>query len=51
MLVDGEGAAIGEEEAQAVMARLGVLQSQLVDCAYVDLLVGESVPAATLKKN
>jgi predicted adenylyl cyclase CyaB len=51
VLADGETAAIGEEEAQAVMARLGVPKSQLVDCAYVDLLVRESVSAAPLKKN
>lgn len=51
ILADGEAAAIGEREALAVMARLGVLKSQLVDQAYVDLLVGESVPAAIFKKN
>ncbi len=38
MLADGEAPEVGEQEAYATMARLGVQRSQLVERAYVDLL-------------
>lgn len=38
VLDEGEAAAAGVEEAHALMARLGVAPSQLIDGAYVDLL-------------
>ncbi|MES2949881.1 MAG: class IV adenylate cyclase [Pseudomonadota bacterium] len=38
MLADGEAVELGEQEAYAIMERLGVLKSQLVGGAYVDLL-------------
>lgn len=41
VLADGEDAAVGRAEADALMARLGVSDADLVDRAYVDLLNGE----------
>ncbi|MEQ1806032.1 MAG: class IV adenylate cyclase [Burkholderiaceae bacterium] len=38
VLRDGEANQAGIDEAHALMARLGVQQSQLIDTAYVDLL-------------
>ena len=38
VLRDGEAVSAGQHEAQAVMARLGVTDSQLITGAYVDLL-------------
>lgn len=38
VLRDGEAMQTGMHEAHALMARLGVQQSQLIDTAYVDLL-------------
>lgn len=38
VLGDGEAAALGIAEAQALMARLGIEPSQLIEGAYVDLL-------------
>lgn len=38
VLADGDSVTTGEDEAYAVLAQLGVERSQLVECAYVDLL-------------
>ena len=38
VLGDGEDAASGEREARALMAALGIDASDLVPCAYIDLL-------------
>ncbi len=43
VLADGEAIETGQQEAYAVMARLGVQQSQLVERAYVDLLADKAV--------
>ncbi len=42
VLDEGEAAEAGIEEAHALMARLGIDPSQLVEAAYVDLLARES---------
>lgn len=44
MLEDHESAEAGLHEAHALMARLGVASSQLVACAYVDLLAQQGDP-------
>ena len=38
MLTDGEDLVAGESEARELMARLGVVDSDLVEGAYIDLL-------------
>jgi len=38
VLRDGEPALLGVQEAETLMARLGIEPSQLVETAYVDLL-------------
>jgi adenylate cyclase class IV len=43
VLEEGEAAALGEQEAYAIMEKLGVQPSQLVDRAYVDLLADKAV--------
>lgn len=45
VLADGEPAQAGHAEANALMARLGIDASQLVDAAYVDLLEAKRLPA------
>jgi adenylate cyclase class IV/GNAT superfamily N-acetyltransferase len=45
VLTDGESAQAGHAEADALMARLGIDASQLVEAAYVDLLAATHLPA------
>jgi predicted adenylyl cyclase CyaB len=45
VLADGESQQAGSAEANALMARLGVGASQLVEAAYVDLLAATHLPA------
>jgi adenylate cyclase class IV len=50
VLADGEAVEAGQQEAHAVMARLGVLPSQLVETAYVDLLAAGAMDQSGLSK-
>jgi adenylate cyclase class IV len=45
VLADGESQQAGSAEANALMARLGIGASQLVEAAYVDLLAATHLPA------
>ncbi len=45
VLQDDEPAEVGEREAQALMARLGIEPTALIDAAYVDLLMNARSPA------
>lgn len=50
VLEEGDALERGEQEAYAVMARLGVQPSQLVECAYVDLLADKAARQEGLSK-
>lgn len=50
VLADGEAVEAGQQEAYAVMARLGVQPSQLVERAYVDLLADKAAKQEGLSK-
>jgi predicted adenylyl cyclase CyaB len=41
VLEDGEDVQIGEDIAQDLMQKLAVLPEQLVDCAYIDMLLAQ----------
>jgi len=50
VLEEGDAPEQGEQEAYSVMARLGVQPSQLVECAYVDLLADKAARQEGLSK-
>lgn len=47
VLQDGESSEVGQREAQALMAQLGVAPAQLIDVAYLDLLAVAAASAPT----
>jgi predicted adenylyl cyclase CyaB len=50
VLKDGESAEAGVAEASALMERLGVQSSQLIDAAYVDLLNAQSLRSSDISR-
>lgn len=48
VLAEGEAAEVGEREALALMARLGIEAAVLVETAYVDLLAAAATPSHRL---